>query len=140
MRIVRRPYMNDPIHPLGANRVSISSTGVYMAYPTASELKPIYRKLKTQVNNQHTKVGITTDSFAIRGREYRNTFQGEVVFTPLVEVPAGRLADIETLLLVELCSRYQRVGRAREWFDTTDREEISKLVIAVVSGVLRNGV
>ena len=118
---------------MGVSRISRSSTGVYMAYPTTSVLKPIYRKLKTQVNDQHTKVGITTDSFAIREREYRNTFQGEVVFTPLAEVPASRLAEIEKLLLVKLCSRYQRVGRAREWFNTTDREEISRIVVAIVS-------
>ena len=125
--------MSVPIHPMGVSRISRSSTGVYMAYPTTSVLKPIYRKLKTQVNDQHTKVGITTDSFAIREREYRNTFQGEVVFTPLAEVPASRLAEIEKLLLVKLCSRYQRVGRAREWFNTTDREEISRIVVAIVS-------
>jgi len=131
--------MNVRIHVLGDTRVNLSSTGVYMAYPTTAVLKPIYRKLKTQVNDQHTKVGITTDSFAIRGREYRNTFQGEVVFAPLVEAPASRLAEIEALLLTELCSRYQRVGRAREWFDTTDRKEIQALVIAIVDGVLSNG-
>lgn len=111
-----------------------------MAYPTTSVLKPIYRKLKTQVNDQHTKVGITTDSFAIREREYKNTFQGEVVFVPLAEAPATRLAEIENLLLVELKSRYQRVGQAREWFNTTDRDEISKIALAVVTGVLGHGV
>jgi hypothetical protein len=132
--------MNVPTYPLGISRISRSSTGVYMAYPTTSVLKPIYRKLKTQVNDQHTKVGITTDSFATREREYRNTFQGEVVFVPLAEAPASRLNKIEALLLVELSAKYQRVGHAQEWFDTTDRDEISRIVLAVVSRVLSNGV
>ena len=132
--------MISPIHPLGTSRVHRSSTGVYLAYPTTSVLKPIYRKLKTQVNDQHTKVGITIDSFAIREREYRNTFQNELVFVPLVEAPANRLPEIEKLLLVELRSRYSRVGKAREWFDSTDRNEIAKVVLSVVRTVLKNGV
>jgi hypothetical protein len=112
---------------------------VYIAYPTTSVLKPIYRKLKTHVNDEHTKVGITTDSFAAREREYRNTFQGEIVFVPLAEAPASRLTEIEKLLLGELCVRYERVGRAREWFNTRDREEISKIVLAIVGGAMSNG-
>lgn len=121
-----------------ASRLSNSGIGVYIAYPTTSVLKPIYRKLKTHVNDEHTKVGITTDSFAAREREYRNTFQGEIVFVPLAEVPASRLMEIEKLLLGELCVRYERVGSAREWFNTREREEISKIVLEIVGRTMSN--
>lgn len=108
------------------------ATGVYMAFPTTSVLKPIYRKLKTQVNDRHTKVGITIDSFAVREREYKKTFGGEVEFVPLAEVPAQLLAAIESKVLEELCARFQRVGHAREWFSTTEREVVAEIVLSVV--------
>ncbi len=107
--------------------------GVYLAYPTSETLKPIYRKLKTLVNSSHTKVGITTQSFAAREREYQRTFNREVVFVRLAEVPAERLVEIEGAILSALQSRFSRVGRAREWFDTTDRESIRAEVSAVIA-------
>lgn len=106
--------------------------GVYMAYPTTEQLKPIYRKLKTLVNNSHTKVGITTQSFAAREREYQNTFNREVVFIRLAEVPVHLIPEIESAVLARLCSRYATVGRAREWFDTMDRESVRAEVLSVV--------
>lgn len=108
------------------------ATGIYIAFPTTPVLKPIYRKLKTQVNDQHTKVGITVSSFASREREYRNTFQGEVMFMPLAEIPVHRLPAIEAMLLVEMTTRFQRVGRAREWFATTERDTVMDVVRSVV--------
>ena len=114
-----------------SSAVNRSRTGIYMAFPTVPVLKPIYRKLKTQVNNQHTKVGITTDSFANREREYKKTFNQEVEFIPLVEVPSERLHQIESVLLFALTKRYAKVGRAREWFNTTDRETIAEMVMSI---------
>jgi len=108
-----------------------------MAYPTSPVLKPIYRKLKTQVNDQHTKVGKTRDSFEKRAREYRNTFNQEVEFFPLIEVPLGYLDVVETAVLLEMGQRYTRVGRAAEWFDTTDREVIAGLVCQVAVETMR---
>jgi hypothetical protein len=112
--------------------------GVYLAYPTAPVLKPIYRKLKTQVNDEHTKVGVTRVSFAVREREYKNTFQQEVKFVRLVEVPAHRLAEVEAAILYELGARYQRVGKAREWFHSKEHTEIAATVLAVVCRVLQD--
>ncbi len=116
------------------------AVGVYLAYPTSETLKPIYRKLKTHVNSEHTKVGITSLSFASREREYKNTFQREVEFIRLAEVPVDRLAEVEAAVLLELGTRYARVGRAREWFQTKDREAIEAAVLEVVARVLQRGV
>ena len=115
-----------------------SATGVYIAYPTTEVLKPIYRLLKTQVNSAHTKVGITTDSFAIREREYMRTFHGEVRFVPVIVVPATRLVVVEQALLRELCTRYSRVGRSREWFHTVDRDGIAQLIVEIVQTSARD--
>ncbi len=116
------------------------AVGVYLAYPTSETLKPIYRKLKTHVNSEHTKVGIASLSFASREREYKNTFQREVEFIRLAEVPVDRLAEVEAAVLLELGTRYARVGRAREWFQTKDREAIEVAVLEVVARVLQRDV
>ena len=104
-----------------------------MAFPTTERLKPIYRSLKTQVNSSHTKVGITTDSFAVREREYKETFGGEVKFVRLVAIASSELATFEALLLREMHARYRNVGHAREWFDTDAREEIAALVLQLAA-------
>jgi hypothetical protein len=119
--------------------ISRSATGIYIAYPTTQVLKPIYRKLKTQVNSAHTKVGITTGRFSTREQEYMRTFNGEVRFVPIVAVPALQLRAIEHVILSEMRSRYAPVGRAREWFDTTEHEAIIQLVEAIASDFLLPG-
>lgn len=102
--------------------VDWNSTGIYIAYPTSSTLKPIYPGYATMVNDRHTKVGIARDSFAARRNSYMGTFNGEAVFLPLAVLDAQHLEAIEQVILAKLCERFRRVGRAREWFDTTDRE------------------
>ncbi len=79
-----------------------SDTGVYIAFPTSETMKPIYRGSKTKVNSRHTKVGITTDSFATRDSEYAKTFDGEVTFTPFASVPANRLKVLEDRILAAI--------------------------------------
>ena len=109
-----------------------SDTGVYIAFPTSETMKPIYRGSKTKVNSRHTKVGITTDSFATRGSGYAKTFDGEVTFTRLAAVPANRLKALEDRILATVARRFHRVGSAREWFDTDDREAITEIVLGVI--------
>lgn len=109
------------------------TTGVYMAYPTTDILKPIYRGLKTKVSSSHTKVGITTDSFAKRGSEYSKTFDGEVKFLPLAEIQPELLADLEKHIVSALSARFSKVGSAREWFDTNDHDLVSEIVLSVIS-------
>jgi hypothetical protein len=116
--------------PSAAARISAYATGIYMAYPTSPELKPIYRGLKTHVNERHTKVGQTRDGFATREREYCRTFGGQVRFVPLVSVQPDKLDDLEGIVLQELMGRFNRVGRAREWFDTAEREVVAEIVLA----------
>jgi hypothetical protein len=110
-----------------------NATGVYMAFPTTDRLKPIYRDLKTHVNSSHTKVGVTTDSFSVREREYKRTFGGEVEFVRLVALRPEDLPTFEDLLLNEMRKRYRNVGNAREWFETTARAEIALLVTQLAS-------
>jgi hypothetical protein len=116
--------------------ISPKGIGIYMAYPTSPAPKPIYRRLKTVVNDQHTKVGKTRDAFEKRAREYRNTFNREVEFVPLVEVALDYLDAVEAAVLLEIGRRYSRVGRAAEWFDTADRQAIAELVRQVVAQVV----
>ena len=114
--------------------INKNRAGIYIAFPTTDVLKPIYRQLKTQVNCNHTKVGITVKSFLSREREYMGTFDGEVEFIPIAEIPVEQLKMLEQVILTRICAKYQRVGYAREWFDTNDREQI----VAIIQEVLAN--
>ena len=88
--------------------IDMESTGIYMAYPTTTELKPTYRKHKSLVNLNHTKVGITTDCFRKRRNEYHRTFNNEVEFVPLLSMPANKLAEVEGEILAD--QRWQMKG------------------------------
>ena len=110
--------------------------GVYLAYPTSSQLKRIDRNLQTRVNHSHTKVGKTSSSFQVRRAYYEKVFGGEVRFEPLAEVPPERMAEVEREVLHRLSLRYSRVGHAREWFSTDDREAIASIVRDAVAEVL----
>ena len=112
---------------LGAS-ISKTSTGVYIAYPTSLQLKPIYRGYKTVVNSEHTKIGIAQRSFESREYGYMAAFQSEVKFFPILELPASQLAEFEAELIAHLRSKYSRSGAAREWFHTTERQAIAELV------------
>jgi hypothetical protein len=68
-----------------------NSTGVYIAYPTSAQFKPIYRGYKTVVNLEHTKIGIAQRSFESREHGYIAAFQSEVKFFPVLELPATQL-------------------------------------------------
>jgi hypothetical protein len=80
------------------------------------------------VNHEHTKVGITTSTFVMRENEYMRTFNQEIAFLPIVVVPIHKLASLESQVLAELRNRYSLSGSAREWFRTTEREQIAQLV------------
>lgn len=111
-------------------------TGIYLAFPTSGELKPIYAGYKTKVNYQHTKIGIARDCFEARKRSYVGTFDGEVEFWPIAEVDRESLKSVEDRILARVSRRYAKVGRAREWFNTTDRREIREMMLALLQGVL----
>jgi hypothetical protein len=51
-------------------QISMSATGLYIAYPTTETKKPIYRGYKTLVNGSNTKVGVARSSFADRQKSY----------------------------------------------------------------------
>lgn len=110
--------------------------GIYLAYPTTSQLKHIDRNLKTRVNHFHTKVGKTSSSFKVRQAQYEKVFDKEVKFEPLAEVPPELIAEVEQEILSRLAVRYSRVGYAREWFDTDDRETVASIVRDAVADAL----
>ena len=107
----------------------MTSPGIYLAYPTTPELKPIYPCYKTLVNGEHTKLGIARRSFHDRERQYMRTFQGEVLFHPVLEMAPAHLSEFEARVLAQLTQRYPKSGRAREWFHTAERQAIAELVM-----------
>lgn len=109
----------------------MTSPGIYLAYPTTPELKPIYPCYKTLVNGEHTKLGIARRSFQDRERQYIRTFQGEVLFHPVLQMAPAHLSEFEARVLAQLTPRYPKSGRAREWFHTAERQAIAELVMLV---------
>jgi len=113
--------------------------GIYIVYPTSSELKSIYRakNYKTKVNNQHTKIGITKDSFGHREGAYLNNFDKEVIFLPIAVINTEYLDNTEKIIKLALCEIYSRVGWSREWFHATDRKAFINIILNVLdnSGV-----
>jgi hypothetical protein len=116
------------------NKQIIEQTGIYIAYPTTSELKSIYKpkNYKTMVNDQHTKVGIAKDSFNSRSKGYYGNFDNEVDFIPLVIIDVKHLGQIEKFILSEINAEFSKVGRAREWFDTTNRKRVTEIVFSTI--------
>jgi len=106
--------------------------GIYIAYPTTSELKPIDKGLKTEVNDNHTKVGKCENSFLGREKNYLKTFHNEVEFHPVVILKKIEEVKIEKELIKVLKEKYKRVGFAQEWFDTDDHESVKKIIVDVV--------
>ena len=111
--------------------------GIYIAYPTSSEFKPIYYKFKTKVNNNHTKVGKCENGFLGREKNYQKTFDKEVEFHPIVILKKVEDLDVEKDVIDVLKEKYKKVGFALEWFDTNDHESVIKIIVDVVkkSGV-----
>lgn len=112
----------------------LEKTGIYIAYPTSGELKSIYKpkNYKTLVNAQHTKIGIAKDSFKSRSIGYYSNFDNEIVFTPLVIIDIEHLEQIEKVILSKIKLEFSKVGRAREWFNTTNRKRITEIVFSTI--------
>ena len=114
--------------------IDIDDTGIYIAYPMSPVLKSIYppKNYKTQVNDQHTKVG-KAECFKSRKKEYLTSFHNEVTFIPIARVPRKQLELAEEKILDAVHDCFKRVGRAKEWFKTTDRERIAKIIEETLS-------
>lgn len=116
-------------------------TGIYIAWPTTAKLKPIYRgsptkrPSSTMVNDQCTNVGKTAKSFQARQGDYVGTFGGEVEFKPLAAIEGrDELAQIEEEILLAMRKEFRQVGRARQWFHTSDRGRVEEIVRDVLAG------
>lgn len=112
-----------------------NKTGIYIAYPTSSVLKSIFRakNYKAKVNNEHTKIGIAKDSFKARKSGYLSNFDNEVAFIPLVIISdIKELTRIEKLILSKILFEFSRVGRAREWFLTNNHKRIKEIIMQCV--------
>lgn len=108
------------------------SSGIYIAYPTVDTWKSIYRKkgYKTKVNNDHTKVGKAENFESHRG-QYLENFDNEVEYTPIIEVNLNKndLKKLEdNIKAAVLKAGFKRVGRAKEWYETTDRKKLINII------------
>lgn len=114
---------------------SLERTGIYIAFPTSSTLKSIYptKQYKIMVNDQHTKVGIAKDSLRARKLSYLGTFENEVEFIPVAVVEQEFLQFVEDRIIMELRSRFSRVGKSREWFHTSDRQKVIDIISQILS-------
>lgn len=112
-----------------------NQTGIYIAYPTSSVPKSIYRQksYKTLVNDRHTKVGIAKDSFKSRKNGYSKNFDEEVTFIPLAIIEdIEELKECERLILKVLDSEFSKVKPSREWFDTNNYRRVTEIVAQVL--------
>ena len=114
-----------------------SKKGIYIAFPTTSLLQSIYKpkNYKTKVNHLHTKIGITIDNFKNRSKCYYDNFGPEFIFTPLFIIEDNQeILSGEKKMLEAIKQKFKRQGRAREWFDTTERN----LIINIMTQILKD--
>lgn len=114
------------------NSMDLNATGIYIAYPTTSTLKPIYRGYKTMVNNQHTKVGMAQDSFRSRRNGYLITFNGEIDFIPVAKISLDILPQIEKIVISSVAKQYEKIGRSQEWFATSDHQSVIGIILRIL--------
>ena len=109
----------------------LNLTGIYIAYPTSPALKPINRVThgQAEVNDRYTNVGVTYCSFLSRRSCYLANFDDEVEFLPVVAVEPEHLTYAHELVLEAVGTCYDRVGHAREWFQTAHRQRIIGIIV-----------
>ena len=117
----------------------MKQTGIYLAYPKSKKMQSIYKikNYKTKVNKHYTKVGITQTSFASRKKNYEENF-GNIKFTPLAIVNKKHLNAIEKIILTEIEKEFPKAGKSHEWFHTTNRKRLIKIVNMVLEQHLTN--
>ncbi len=115
-------------------QISMSATGLYIAYLTTAELKPTTRGSGTLVNNRHTNVGSTSRSFAERRAGYESDFGTEFRFEPVLELPPHEIVAVHNAVLSAIATRFNRLDGTRNWFETDDRVAIRVIITSVVGG------
>ena len=115
-----------------------SATGIYLAYPRTEAFRVDREGQWTLVNCKHTKVGFAAHSFSASSAQSRRDFEGDIKFMPLAEVPAQDLAALEQTVISHMCSRYERVSCAANWFVTQDRQAIISMIYALLSDASRD--
>ena len=112
----------------------LDRTGIYIAFLTSPSLKSIYppKNYKAKVNNQHTNVGITKDSFRARKRDYLKSFDNEVEFIP-VAIVYHELESVSVKIISKLYSKFSRVGNALKWFHTSDRRKVIEIILQTLA-------
>lgn len=109
-------------------------TGIYVAYPTSQTLKVTYKNAKTKVNDQHTNVGSTSDSFKSRRKGYQETFHKEVEFFPVVFLDKELVDRAHNLILDALHQHFKKVGQSDTWFETPDHQNVLAIIIKTMEG------
>jgi len=110
-------------------------TGVYIAYPASPVLKSTckLKDYKTRVNDQHTRIGMAKDSFLARKKEYLDNFDNEVDFIPVAVIDIKHLDYIEARIISAMHLEFKKVGRAREWFNTSDHQRIYEIISSILA-------
>lgn len=109
--------------------IGLHDTGFYLAACTSRKLKQIDHNAKTKVNCEHTKIGITKQSFRVRKKYYLQIFGKDLIFKPIISMPPTNLTYAESSVRKALLDKYKTVGYSREWFDTANHQAIVELVI-----------
>ena len=109
---------------------TLDRPGVYIAYPMSPLLKSISHTgdYKAKVNDQHTKVGKTEDSFISREKAYMKDFDNEVEFVPVALSDRVLLKCAEKLILDAVGTDFSKVKGTSEWFLTSNRRKIAKII------------
>ena len=112
----------------------INKKGMYITYTKSNKFESIFKpkNYKTKINKEFTKFGITEKDFKSRKKCYTDNFGEDIVFIPIPVSEGINLKALEKEILKMLKLKYQRAGRAREWFHTTDRSYIISLIKGVI--------
>lgn len=108
----------------------MNKKGVYITYTKSETFESIFKQknYKTEVNKEFTKFGITEKNFKSRKKCYTNNFGQDIVFLPIPVSDIVDLKDLEEQILEILGNKYKKAGRAREWFNTTERKIILQII------------
>jgi len=108
-----------------------NKVGLYIAYPTSSTLKYVFKvkSYKGMVNEKHTKIGVTTRNFGDRKKQYLHSFDNEVVFKPVAIIPVESICKVDSIVLTEIKKEFNIVPNTRKWIETSNHQKIIEIIL-----------
>ena len=101
-------------------------TGLFIAKPTKSKLKPIYKKKKTKnyVNNLNCKIGGVGSNnvksktiFDSSEKHYKNTFDSDVIYFPIAIIDPSYISQAKKLIITKIKKLgIKTIGTTHDWF------------------------